>query len=237
MSTVLRAFRHRNYRLFFAGQGISMIGMWIQNVAQAWLVYRLTDASFAVGALAIAQQGPGLFIGPIAGALADRHPKRRLLLIAQSASLLPAIVLGVLTIGDLVTTWHVFACSFFAGVARACEIPIRQSFIHDLVGRDDLPNAIALNSVLFNAARLIGPSVGGVLIATVGEGWCFMANACSYAPILMALAAMRLPEAQTGSRAESSIVSDIVEGVRYVRGQPVVWALLGGLATASLAGR
>jgi MFS family permease len=233
---MLRAFRHRNYRLFFAGQALSLVGMWMQMVAQSWLMYRLTDSAAAVGVVAIANQGPGLFIGPIAGALADRHSRKQILIRAQSASLLPALALGVLTVTDTVLAWHVVALALWMGIARAFEIPTRQAFVPQLVERDDIPNAIALNSVLFNAARLLGPALGGILIASYGEGWCFLANAASYIPVIAALALIRIENAKPAQRGPGSLWSEIREGLRYVRGEPAIWAVLGAMAAASIGG-
>ncbi len=236
MSDLTRAFRHRNYRLFFAGHGVSLIGMWMQMVAQSWLIYRLTDSAAMVGIVAIAQQGPGLFIGPFAGALADRHSRKQILVIALSVSLVPALALGVLAGLELVAAWHVIALALFGGVARAFEMPTRQAFVPQLVERADIPNAIALNSVLFNAARLVGPALGGIVIAGWGEAWCFYANAASFGPVIAALLAIRVEKPARPARRGASLWSEVMEGVRYVRGEPAVWSVLGALAAGSVAG-
>lgn len=232
----LRALRSRNFRLFYIGQGASLGGMWVQMVAQSWLMYRLTDSAAAVAAVFLAQQGPGLVIGPIAGALADRYPKRRMLVMAQAGTAVPTFVLAAITLAGVVAAWHVILLAFLAGLARAFEIPIRQSFIPSLVEREDLPNAIGLNSILFNLARLTGPAAGGIVIAFAGEGWCFLANGVSYLFVIAALLAIRVADAPARPRGGSSLLSEVVEGLSYVKSQPVLWALLGGLATASLAG-
>jgi MFS family permease len=210
--------------------------MWMQMVAQSWLMYRLTGSAAAVAVVFLAQQGPGFFIGPFAGALADRYPKRRILLIAQAATAAPAFALAGVTLAGVVTAWQVVLLAFLMGCARAFEIPVRQAFIPTLVERGDLPNAIGLNSILFNLARLAGPAIGGAVIATVGEGWCFLWNAISYLAVIAALFAIRVSEPAAAAARDSSILGEVLEGLRYVLGQPVLWALLGGLATASLAG-
>jgi MFS family permease len=233
---MLRALRHRNFRLFFAGQGVSLIGMWMQMVAQSWLMYRLTDSAAMVGIVAIAQQGPGLFIGPFAGAYADRHSRRQMLIGAQSVSILPALIMGGLTVVGSIEAWHVIALALWMGLGRAVEMPTRQALVPQLVDREDIPNAIALNSVLFNAARLIGPALGGVVIATLGEGWCFFANAASLGPIIFALLAIRISEVARTGRESTSLWSEMLEGLRYVRGEPAVWSVLGVMAAGSIAG-
>ena len=237
MSNIFRALRHRNFRLFFFGQALSLTGMWMQMVGQSWLMYRLTDQALAVALVAIAQQGPGLFVGPVAGALADRHSRQRILILAQAAVIVPSLVLGWLTLAGTIVPWQILALALASGLARAFEIPTRQAFVPQLVEREDIPNAVALNSVIFNAARLVGPAVGGVLIATVGEGWCFFANAILLFPVLAALAAIRVaPHAGVGVGGGGSLLGEIATAIRYVRGEPIVWSLLGGMAVASLAG-
>lgn len=236
MSDLTRAFRYRNYRLFFAGNILSLVGMWMQMVAQSWLIYRLTDSAAMVGIVAIAQQGPGLFIGPFAGALADRHSRKRILVIAQSVAIIPAVLLGMLTGFELILAWHVIALALFSGIARAFELPTRQAFVPQLVEREDIPNAIALNSVLFNAARLVGPALGGIVIAGWGEAWCFYANAASFVPAIVALVAIRVPHAKRPSRGAASLWLEILEGLRFVRHEPAVWSVLGALAAGSIAG-
>jgi MFS family permease len=233
---VFRALRHRNYRLFFAGQTVSLLGMWLQAVALAWLIYRLTGSSFAVGLVTLAQQGPGLFIGPVAGALADRHSRRAILVSVHTVMIVPSLLLGALTLSGQVEAWQVVALALVMGVCRGFEIPARQSFIPALVDRDDLPNAVALNSALFNSARLVGPAIAGPVIAWFGEGWLFLVNGVSFVPIIGALLLMQLVPRIVRSRDGTSLVAEIREGLRYVRGEPIAWALLGGIACASLFG-
>lgn len=236
MPALLRAFRHPNYRLFFAGQAVSMLGMWLHWTAQSWLVYRLTKSAAAVGLVTLALQGPGLLLGPIGGAYADRFDKRRLLIVTQASTVLPAALLGVLTLSGRVVPWHIAGLALVSGIARAFELPTRQAFIHDLVGVADLPNAIALNSALFNGARLIGPALAGLAIPLIGEGWCFLANAAAYLTIVFTLFALRLPPARPRDRTRAGIGAEILEGLRYVRGEPTMVALLGALAVAAVAG-
>jgi MFS family permease len=233
---LLRALQHRNYRLYFGGQAASLIGMWMQFTAQSWLMYRLTESSAAVGILAAAQTGPGLVLGPLAGALADRHDKRRLMMASLGASMVPALVLAIITVLGWVVPWHLVALTLITGLARAFEIPTRHAFIPDLVDRDDLHNAIALNSVLFNISRLIGPVLAGVVIELWNEGWCFMVNAVSYVGILGALSALRLRAHVPQLERRTSLFAEIREGVRYIRSHPVLLALLGILGISSFAG-
>jgi MFS family permease len=233
---VVRALRHRNYRLFYAGQAASLVGMWLQLTAMSWLMYRLTGAAAAVALMTFAWQGPGLVIGPIAGAFADRHDRRRILIAAQSLSVVPAAILGVLTLSGVVEPWHVVLLAFVTGIVRSFEIPTRQAFIPELVESSDLANAIGLNSALFNGARLVGPAIAGALIPWVGEAWCFLANSVSYTVIVAALVAIRLPAREKRASDSESLLSRIQEGLAYVRGQPSLLALLGGLAIVAVAG-
>lgn len=231
-----RALGHSNYRLFFGGQAASLIGMWLQLTAQSWLIFRLTGSAAAVGVLAFAMQGPALLLGPVAGALADRHDKRRILVLAQWGSFGPIAVLAALTLSGHVTARQIILLAFLSGLARAFEVPTRQSFIPRLVPPRDLPNAIALNSALFNGARLIGPALAGILIPTVGEGWCFLLNAISYLFIITALRAIKLEPGPPRVRTETSLLREIGEGLSYVRKRPEMSALIAALAVSALCG-
>ena len=177
-----RALRRRNYRLLFIGQGISVTGTWMQQLALSWLVYRLTGSAFFLGLVAFASQLPAFLVSPLAGVMADRWNRHRIVVITQWLGMLQASVIAVLVVGGWVQVWHIVALSAVLGVVTGMDIPARQALFVDLVDgdREDLANAIALNSSLFNAARLIGPSLGGFLIATVGEGPVFVINAVSY---------------------------------------------------------
>lgn len=230
-----RALRHRNFRLFFFGQLLSLPGTWIQAVAQSWLIYRLTDSAALLGLAGFASQFPVFLMAPLGGVLADRFSRHRLLIGTQLASAILALVLAALTLSGAVQVWQVFGLATLLGVVNGFDLPARQAFTVQLVGRADLPNAIALNSSAFNAARLIGPAVAGVLVAAAGEGWCFLLNGMSFATVLVALLAMRLEPVgrtvQTGS-----MLAQILDGVRYVRGHLPIRSLLLLLGMVSLAG-
>jgi MFS family permease len=236
VSNLLRALRSRNYRLFFAGQVVSLVGMWMQMTAQSWLMYRLTDSAFAVGLLGAAQTGPGLILGPFAGALADRYDRRRLLAATQLLLVFPAFALGGLTLLGRIDPLQIGLLALLTGVIRAAEIPLRQAFLPEIVEREHLFNAISLNSAVFNAARLVGPALAGGVMALWGEGWCFMANAISFLAPITALAAMETAPRVRRPRNGTSMLEEVLEGIRYVRGEPFVLALLGGLMLASIVG-
>lgn len=192
-SGLLRVFRHRNYRLFFAGQAVSLLGTWMQSMAQAWLVYRLSGSSLALGTLGFAGQIPVFALSVFGGALADSRDKRAILIGTQVVSMLLALVAAVLTMTDLVQVWHVFVLATGLGIVNAFDVPARHAFIMDMVGREDLPAAIGLNSSMFNGARMVGPTLAGLLVAAVGEGWCFLLNGVSFVAVIAGLRLMRLP--------------------------------------------
>ncbi len=231
---MLRALRHRNFKLFFFGQLLSLPGTWIQMVAQSWLIYRLTDSAALLGLAGFASQFPVFLIAPLGGAVADRFSRHRLLVATQVASALLALGLAALTLSGQVAVWHVLTLASLLGVVNGFDLPARQAFTVQLVGRQDLPNAIALNSSAFNAARLIGPAIAGVLVAAAGEGWCFLLNGVSYATVLGALLAMRLTATERSVHS-GSMLAHIVDGVRYVRGHLPIRSLL-LLGMISLAG-
>ena len=220
----LRALRHKNFRLFFAGQLISLVGTWMQQVAQSWLIYRLTHSALLLGAIGFASQIPTFFLGPIGGHVADRYDRRRVLLITQSASMLLAFILAGLTLTDLVREWHLFVLASILGLVSAFDIPARQAWLVQLVEREDLINAIALNSSMFNGARIVGPAIAGILVATIGEGWCFFANAVSYIAVIIGLLMITTPRfsAQTGR----SVWANIAQGFRFVGTTAPIRALL-----------
>jgi MFS family permease len=222
----LRAFRHRNYRLFFAGQLTSLVGTWMQTVAQSWLVYRLTGSATLLGLVGFASQFPIFLLAPIAGAVADMYPRRRTMIIIQTLMMLLAFPLAILTLTHRVQVWHIMVLAVLLGVVNAFDIPVRQSFIAEMVGREDLINAIALNSSMMNGARIVGPAVAGILVALVGEGWCFLLNGLSYLAVIVGLvfitAGNTAPREDTGPRTEA-----ILEGFRFVlHAQPVRSLLL-----------
>lgn len=234
-STTFVALRVPNYRRFFVGQTISLVGTWMQSVAQAWLVLELTSSPTALGILVALQTLPVLLLGPYGGLIADRADKRRLMIALQSVMCLLALVLGVLTVTGLVRLWEVLVIAVLLGMTNAFESPTRQSFVLEMVGREELPNAITLNSVLTNGARAVGPAVAGVLIALVGTGVCFLLNAASFVAVIYCLASMNLTllrPAEPTVRAPGQLR----EGFRYVRRTPrlliplVMIAIVGALA-------
>ncbi|HXZ27235.1 MAG TPA: MFS transporter, partial [Terriglobales bacterium] len=213
---MVRALRHRNFQLFFGGQLISLIGTWMQNVAQAWLVYRLTGSSLLLGAVAFANQIPVFLFAPLGGIMADRHNRHRVVIATQTAMMVLAFALAALTLTNLVKVWHIFVLAALLGVANSYDIPARQSFLVDMVGKEDLMNAIALNSSMFNGARVVGPAVAGLLVAWVGEGWCFLGNAISYIAVIAGLLLMKLPPWVKLEHSESAM-AHMAEGFRFVR--------------------
>ena len=216
IKTVFRALRHKNYRLFFAGQSISLIGTWMQQIAVSWLVYRMTNSVFLLGLVGFFSQISTFLLAPLAGVIADRHHRHRLLLITQSLAMLQAIILYILYVTHAISVWHILLLSLFLGAVNAFDIPVRQSFTVDMINdRDDLSNAIALNSSMVNAARLIGPSIGGILIALFGEGTCFLVNALSYIAVLYSLLSMKLPRWERSMRQKEPVILQLKEGFAY----------------------
>lgn len=229
---IWRALRHRNFALFFVGQGLSLIGTWMQSLAQAWLVYRLTGSPLLLGLVGFVSQAPVLAFGLVGGVIADRWPRHRLLLVTQTLSMIQASTLAILTLTGQVTIAWIMALAAVLGLINALDMPVRQSLIAELVPRHDLPSAIGLNSSAFNAARIVGPSLAGVLIATVGEGVCFLINAISFLTVLGCLLAMRLPP-WAPVPLETPLVF-LVEGLRYAGETPHVRAVLALIAILSL---
>jgi MFS family permease len=228
-----RSLHARNYRLYFTGQGLSLIGTWMQRVAMAWLVYRLTGSALVLGVVGFAGRIPTLLLAPFAGVAADRWPRRRILYTTQSLSMLQAALLAGLVLSGAVEVWHVVALATALGVLDAFDIPARQSFFVQLIDDPaDLGNAIALNSSVFNAARLVGPAVAGVLIAAVGEGWVFGLNALTYLSMLLALAAMRVAPA-TASTGGASVLRNLREGFAFAWTYPAIRAVLLLVTTVS----
>ena len=235
LSRTLRAFKHRNYRLFFGGQLISLSGTWMQSLAQSWLVYRLTGSAVLLGLVAFAGQFPVFLFATVGGVFADRHNRHRILVATQTVSMLLAFVLAALTLTQWVQVWHVFALAALLGLVNAFDIPTRQAFVVEMIGREDLINAIALNSSMFNGARIIGPAVAGVLVATVGEGWCFFANGVSYMAVIAGLLLMEI-KARGHLHLPGSTLASIIEGFRYVGRTGPVRSLLFLLGLVSLLG-
>jgi len=206
----------------------------MQNVAQAWLVYRLTGSSFLLGAVGFAGQIPVFLMAPVGGIVADRKNRQHVVIATQTVSMLLAFILAVLTLTRLVQVWHVMALAALLGVVNAFDIPARQSFIVDMVGKEDLINAIALNSSMFNGARVIGPAIAGLLVASIGEGWCFFLNAVSYVAVIVGLLLMRVTW-QRG-KFSGSPLENIIEGFQYVRSTQPIRLLLLLLGLVSLVG-
>lgn len=192
LALAVRALRHRNFQLFFTGQLISLIGTWMQTVAESWLVYRLTGSTLLLGTVGFASQIPVFIMAPIGGIVADRNNRHRVVIATQCSAMILAGILATLTLTHRVHVWHVIVLAACLGVVNAFDIPARQAFLMDMVGRGDLMNAIALNSSMFNGARIIGPAVAGILVASIGEGWCFAANSISYIAVIAGLLMMRL---------------------------------------------
>jgi MFS family permease len=235
MPALLRALRHRNYRLFISGQLISLIGTWMQSVAESWLVYRLTGSAVLLGVVGFANRIPVLLFSTVGGAVADRYNRHHIVIATQASSMCLAGLLAFLTLTHRVEVWHLMAIATALGVVNAFDIPARQAFVVQLVAREDLPNAIALNSSMFNGARIAGPAIAGVLVATVGEGWCFFGNAVSYIAVILGLLAIRVPPARTARRPESAL-AHIAEGFRFALGSRPIRALLLLLGLVSLMG-
>lgn len=221
----LRSLRHRNFRLFVSGQMISLIGTWMQSVAQSWLIYRLTKSALMLGGIGFASQIPVLLLGAIGGHVADRYDRRRVLILTQSASMFLAGILAALTLSGRIHEWHLFVLAALLGIVNAFDIPARQSFLVQMVTREDLINAIALNSSMFNGARIVGPAIAGLLVALIGEGWCFLANALSYIAVIAGLLMMNVPRLASPPEVKS-VFANVREGFRFVATTKPVRALL-----------
>jgi MFS family permease len=235
LPTALRALRSRNYRLFVAGQLISLVGTWMQMVAQSWLIYRLTRSAALLGLIGFASQIPVFVLAPLGGVMADRIHRHRVLIVTQTAMMILAFALAALTLGGYVQVWHIFALASLLGVANAFDIPARQAFLVEMVDRDDIVNAIALNSSMLNGARVVGPGIAGVVVATVGEGWCFLLNAVSYVAVIGALLMMHV-RVRVEVHAPVSAWQSVVEGFAYSWHTRPVRALLLLLGLVSVMG-
>ncbi len=219
-----RALRHRNYQLFFAGQLISLIGTWMDQVAESWLVYRLTGSALLLGTVAFASQIPVFLLAPIGGALADRADRRKILVATQTSMMLLTFVLAWLTLSHRVQIWHIVTLAALTGIVNALDLPARQAFVVDMVSRADLVNAIALNSSMFNGARVIGPALAGIIVAAIGEGWCFFGNGISFIAVIVGLLMMRMERPRQSI--EGSPLENIVEGFRFVATTGPIRALM-----------
>ena len=230
-----RALRHRNFQLFFSGQLISLIGTWMQTIGESWLVYRLTRSGLKLGTVGFFSQIPVFLFAPLGGMVADRFSRRHIVITTQVCSMLLAFTLATLTLTHRVTIGQVFTLAALLGVVNAFDIPGRQSFLVEMVGKEDLMNAIALNSSMFNGARVIGPAIAGILVARFGEGWCFLLNGLSYIAVIAGLLMMRV---QSPARGNSNVspFDHIVEGFRFVGQTAPIRALLILLGLVSLTG-
>jgi MFS family permease len=225
LAEAFRALRYYNFRLFFAGQLISLVGTWMQMVAQSWLVYRLTGSSALLGLISFSSQIPVFLFSPLGGVVADRYNRHRLLVLTQSSSMVLALILAALTLTHHILIWHIFVLSALLGVVNAFDIPVRQSFFQEMVGRADLINAIALNSSMYNSARIVGPAIAGLLVSWIGEGWCFFANGVSYIAVIAGLLLMHVTP-RVVARTEESAWQHVREGARFVATARPMRALL-----------
>ena len=230
-----KAFTYRNYRLFVVGQCFSLIGTWIQRLAMIWLSYQLTGSAFLLGLVAFCEQIPIFVLAPFAGVYADKWDKHKALIRIEILAMLQAVILGTLTLTHAVNIYHLIILSLCLGCINAFEVPIRQSFVVDMVDRkkEVLPNAIAMNSTIFNTARLIGPSVAGILISTVGEGWCFMANGFSYAIVTVSILCMHIAKFPKVQEETGKVLTRLKEGIVYIKSKHVMRTLLILLAIVS----
>jgi MFS family permease len=235
LPTPLRALRSRNYRLFVSGQLVSLIGTWMQSVAQYWLIYRFTGSAALLGLIGFASQFPVFVLAPAGGVVADRAHRQHVLIATQSSMMVLALVLAALTLSGRVQPWHVFVLGVLLGITNAFDIPARQAFLVEMVPRDDIVNAVALNSSMLNGARIIGPAIAGIVVAAVGEGWCFLLNAISYVAVIGALLLMHV-RPRVDVHAPVSAWASVVEGFTYSWHTRSVRALLLLLGVVSVMG-
>ncbi len=214
VSPRFRALQHRNFQLFFTGQLVSLIGTWMQTTAQLWLVYKLTGSAALLGVFGFASQVPMLFLSSVGGYVGDRYDRQRGVLATQTASMILAFLLAALTLTHSINKWELIGIAFLAGTVNAFDVPIRQAFFVQMVGREDLPNAIALNSSIFNGARVVGPAIAGFAIALIGEGWCFLLNGLSFLAVIGALLLMRLQRTESKPSTDSPFRS-FMQGFRF----------------------
>jgi len=235
-NTIFRSLQYRNYRLFFSGQSISLIGTWMQRIAMPWMVYHMTGSALLLGIVSFAGQIPSFFLSPLAGVLTDRLSRYRVLLVSQILSMIQAFVLAWLSLSGIIQIWQIVVLSIILGCINAFDVPSRHSFVIDMLEKkEDLGNAIALNSLIFNGARLIGPSIAGVILASAGEGICFLLNALSYIFVVASLLLMKLKNKEIKNN-DSFMLKDLREGLRYTFGFPPIKHLILLLATVSLMG-
>jgi MFS family permease len=229
---MFRALGNRNFQLFFSGQIISLVGTWMQTVAEAWLLYRLTHSAALLGVLGFVSQIPIFLLSPLAGLAADRWPRRRVVIATQCSSMLLAFTLAALTLTGRIVVWEIIALATLLGVVNAFDVPARQSFLIEMVGRENLLNAIALNSSMFNGARVAGPAIAGILVAVVGEGWCFLLNGVSYLAVIAGLLLMRIAKTKPVHDGAAPL-EKLREGFRFARHTKPIRALLALLGVVS----
>lgn len=233
---IFRSLKYRNYRLFFSGQSISLIGTWMQRIAMPWLVYHMTGSAFLLGVVSFAGQIPTFLLAPVAGVLTDKFSRYKVLLITQVFSLIQAMILAILALTGVMQIWHLVVLSIVLGCINAFDVPSRHSFVVEMVEKkEDLGNAIALNSMMFNGARLIGPTVAGIMLATTGEGICFLINAVSYVFVIISLLMMKSEKKEIRKK-KSNMLMDMKEGFNYTFGFAPIKYLLLLLGLVSLMG-
>src|SRR5229473_2304994 len=227
--------QHRNFQLFIAGQLISLIGTWMQTTAQLWLVYKLTGSAALLGVFGFASQVPMLFLSSIGGYVGDRYDRQRGVIVTQTASMILAFALAGLTLTHLINEWELIVIAFLVGIVNAFDVPIRQAFLVQMVGKEDLPNAIALNSSIFNGARVVGPAIAGFAIAWLGEGWCFFLNGLSFVAVIVALLMMRIAKTEMKPSDESPLKS-LAQGFHFAMSDLPIRSTLLLLSVLSLFG-
>jgi len=227
--------QHRNFQLFIAGQLISLIGTWMQTTAQLQLVYELTHSPALLGVFGFASQVPMLFLSSIGGYVGDRYNRHRGVIVTQSVSMVLAFALAALTLTNVIREWEVIGIAFLVGIVNAFDVPIRQAFLVQMVGKEDLPNAIALNSSIFNGARVVGPAIAGFAMAWIGEGWCFFLNGLSFLAVIVALLMMRIAKTE-GKPSDESPLRSVIQGFQFAMGDLPMRSALLLLSTLSLFG-
>ncbi|MGE5750877.1 MAG: MFS transporter [Nitrospirota bacterium] len=234
INTIFRSLRHRNFRLFFSGQLVSLIGTWMQNVGQAWLVLEMTHSSFKLGVVSALQFAPMLFLSFFAGTFVDYFSKRKIIIVTQTFLMLLAFTLAILDFTGVVQYWHVVILATLLGIVNTIDMPARQSFIIEMVGKEDLMNAIAMNSSIFNAARAVGPAIAGLLIGAAGTVLCFFVNGLSFLAVLWGLLLMKFESAPASEPRSYHVVEDIKEAMRYIKATPVVMVTILLVAVVSI---
>ncbi|NIN94821.1 MAG: MFS transporter [Anaerolineae bacterium] len=230
--STFRALRHRNYRLFWSGQTISQVGAWMQIVAQGWLVYRLTDSPLMLGLVNVVALLPVVPLSLLAGVISDRVPRRNVIFVTEIVLMLQALMMAALIWLNMIQIWHIVVLSFVLGAAAAVEQPARLAFVADVVGKEDLTNAVALNSSMYNSARIVGPAIAGLLLAWIGEAGCFFVNGVTYLAVIFALIAVQLPP-QTVRKERLRVTDSLRGGLRYVWDSRTIRALMGIVAVSS----